>query len=612
MDLGDDITSPDLKRQRLAAADESLNTVRFIGDAAVAAFFSADKDRAREQKREELAQRIADYLGRGDIAKRPTEEVQALKSGKFGVTPFHWEIEFPEVFSRENPGFDAIVGNPPFAGKNNLIGGHKDGYVDWIKSQHEGTHGNSDLVAHFFRRGFVLISNGGTLGLIATNTIAQGDTRTTGLSWIRKNNGYIYSAKRRAKWPGQAAVIVSILWISKGKELSTSILDGIEVPKITSYLFHAGGDESAQILSENIGKVFVGNVVLGPGFTFDDSDTSGEANTIEAYRQLVSENSQNLEVIFPYINGQEINSIPDHSPRRFVINFGSRSETEAEHWPKLLQIVREKVRPKRLQQASIVNPDRWWMFARSAADLYAAISKKTRVIARSLTSTNFQTFTFLPTGFVYDQTIIVCPFDSSGALSIVLSRAHEIWSLLQGGTMKDDPRYNVDDCFKTFPFPFQWESNEILKESGEAYYQFRANLMVCNNEGLTKTYNRFHDPEETSADIQKLRELHAAMDRAVLDAYGWNDIPTDCEFLLDYEEEESEEESSGRRKKKPYRYRWPDEVRDEVLARLLALNAERHAEEVRQAEEEAKLSGGTKKSPRGKKAQREKSADELL
>ena len=99
--------------------------------------------------------------------------------------------------------------------------------------------------------------------------------------------------------------------------------------------------------------------------------------------------------------------------------------------------------------------------------------------------------------------------------------------------------------------------------------------MVKHDEGLTKTYNRFHDRDETDPDIQRLRELHAAMDRAVLDAYGWTDIPTDCKFLLDYE---IDEETLG--KKKPYRYRWPEEVHDEVLARLLDLNQRRYAEEV--------------------------------
>jgi hypothetical protein len=120
-----------------------------------------------------------------------------------------------------------------------------------------------------------------------------------------------------------------------------------------------------------------------------------------------------------------------------------------------------------------------------------------------------------------------------------------------------------------------------LELTGKAFFEFRAAIMIRNNEGLTKTYNRFHDPEEQSGDILKLRELHDAMDRAVLDAYGWTDIPTDCQFLLDYEEDEDDEAEAspsprkGKAKKKPWRYRWPDEVRDEVLARLLALNAER-------------------------------------
>jgi hypothetical protein len=101
--------------------------------------------------------------------------------------------------------------------------------------------------------------------------------------------------------------------------------------------------------------------------------------------------------------------------------------------------------------------------------------------------------------------------------------------------------------------------------------------MVRNDQGLTKTYNRFHDPDETDPDILRLRELHDAMDRAVLDAYGWHDVPTTCDFLLDFEEDEAEPTS----RKKPWRYRWPDEVRDDVLARLLELNAQRAAEEAR-------------------------------
>ena len=143
--------------------------------------------------------------------------------------------------------------------------------------------------------------------------------------------------------------------------------------------------------------------------------------------------------------------------------------------------------------------------------------------------------------------------------------------------MKDDLRYTPSDCFETFPFPDAWDTHPDLERVGRNYYDYRANLMIRHDEGLTKTYNRFHDPDEPEPEIAELRNLHAAMDRAVLDAYGWTDIPTDCEFLLDYE---IDEEDWGTRKK-PYRYRWPDEVRDEVLARLLELNSQRFEAEQR-------------------------------
>ncbi|MCB1134509.1 MAG: hypothetical protein KDN05_25580, partial [Verrucomicrobiae bacterium] len=115
-----------------------------------------------------------------------------------------------------------------------------------------------------------------------------------------------------------------------------------------------------------------------------------------------------------------------------------------------------------------------------------------------------------------------------------------------------------------------------LAEIGEPYYAYRADLMVKNDQGLTDTYNRFHDPNELDPAIVKLRELHDAMDRAVLAAYGWTDLDPRCEFLLDYEDDDDDGAS---RKKKPWRYRWPDALQEEVLARLLDLNHQRAEEE---------------------------------
>ena len=177
----------------------------------------------------------------------------------------------------------------------------------------------------------------------------------------------------------------------------------------------------------------------------------------------------------------------------------------------------------------------------------------------------------------YSHKLAIFPFEQFSPFCVLQSNVHEVWGRFFSSSMKDDINYSPSDCFETFPFPDSWKDYPDFESVGQTYYEFRSALMVRNNEGFTKTYNRFHDRDETDPDIKQLRELHVAMDRAVLDAYGWTDIPTDCKFILDYE---IDEKTWGKKTKKPYRYRWPEEVHDEVLARLLDLNRRRYAEEV--------------------------------
>ena len=176
---------------------------------------------------------------------------------------------------------------------------------------------------------------------------------------------------------------------------------------------------------------------------------------------------------------------------------------------------------------------------------------------------------------VFAHSLVIFTKRSNECFAALQSNLHEAWARFFGSSMKDDLRYTSSDCFETFPFP---ETSPVLAELSERYLQFRAELMLRNNQGLTQTYNRFHDPHDGDSDIRSLRELHAKLDRAVLDAYGWQDLKPTPEFLLDYEDDESE---PSNKRKKPYRLRWPDAERDEVLARLLALNGERAKAEAR-------------------------------
>jgi len=574
-DAGDDVDDRQLGYLWDEARHE-LSQVVFMGDLAVACFFSAAKPRDREARRDAVADAIRD--GRAADHAGWLEELRASQPP---LVPFHWEVELPEVFERERPGFDVIVGNPPFAGGRNLTAAAGKTYSDWLLAAHQGASGGADLVAHFFRRAFDLIRRDGAFGLIATNTIAQGDTRASGLRWICTHGGEIYSARKRLKWPGRAAVIVSVVHVFKGPYDGRRLLDGRPAQRISAYLFHQGGDQDPVRLAANAGRSFQGSIVLGMGFTFDDTDAKGVATPISEMRRLIEQDPANAEVIFPYIGGEEVNTSPTHAHHRYAINFGERSEEQCRaRWPQLMAIVEEKVRPERITKDAAKYPrmvHEWWKFWNARPELHAAIADLDRVLVINCGATPHVAFAFQPADRVFANSLAVFPFDTHAAFCALQSRPHEVWARFFGSSLEDSLRYTPSDCFATFPFPEGWVTDPELEAAGEAYYEHRAKLMITNGEGLTKTYNRFHDPYEQDPGIERLRQLHAAMDRAVLRAYGFSDIPADCEFLLDYEIDEAE----WGRKRKPYRYRWPDELRDEVLARLIALNGERAAQEQR-------------------------------
>lgn len=590
-----------IQEQRHRHIEGRLDHVRLLGDAVIAAFFSADKPRTQEIARKQL----------GVWASRPPEEywgrfqayAAGLRTEPHPVRPFHWQVEFPEVFAHDTPGFDAIVGNPPFAGKNTLINGNRPGYLPWLQTLHEGAHGNADLVAHFFRRAFGLLRQGGCLGLIATNTIGQGDTRESGLRSVIAAGGSILRATRRLRWPGEAAVIVSVVHLMRG-EARAAVLDGRPVRRISAYLVEGDLDSSPAPLAANAGKAFVGMYLLGLGFTFDDEAAAkGKASPVAEMHRLISKDPRNAERIFPYLGGEEVNSDPRHAHRRWCIDFNdfplrreamnkswaamdprdrARCRTRglvpldypdsvAADWPDLLAIVEHLVKPERDAKKGTERHAPWWLHLRSRPGLRAAVVGLDRVLVRALTSANFCTFTYLPSNTLCDQTLIIFADIKISTWAAMSCALHEVWTREFGSSLKEDSRYNVVECFFNFPFPDGTLTRAPIRLA-QAYFEHRAALMIARNEGLTKTYNRFHDPSDRAGDIQRLRELHHAMDVAVLRAYGWEDLADTAAPAFLAEDTEDDHRYQGR-------LFWPAPFRDEVLARLLALNAQRAAEE---------------------------------
>jgi hypothetical protein len=322
--------------------------------------------------------------------------------------------------------------------------------------------------------------------------------------------------------------------------------------------------------------------------------------------RLISQDSRNDECIFPLIGAEEINGHPRHAHHRYVINFGdyplrrepmpktwSRmterdreaclragivpqdySDPVAADWPDLLKIVERLVKPERDHDNRKARRERWWRFGDRQPGLYAAVATLPRVFATGAAAVMHHMIAELPSSMVFSHKMIIFALSTRSSFACLQTTVHELWSRQFGSTFGsvDALTYNPTQVFLTFPFPPHFEALSDLEAVACAYHDHRAALMINCNQGMTKIYNRFHDPDERSDEIVRLRELHAEMDRAVLRAYGWGDLVERA--VPTWLDETNEDDGTYRG-----RLLWPSVFRDEVLARLLALNAERAAAE---------------------------------
>jgi hypothetical protein len=563
------------KRQLLRDADDALAKVRMVGDAVVASFFAGDGATAREAYRTRWAATIANSLSRNEPSAVLTGFVEDLRSGEWPVPCFHWEIEFPEVFLKEARGFDAFVGNPPYAHKNAIVREGGIGYIGFFQTQYPGFHGYSDLGAYFVRRAESLVRAGGCWTLLCTKTIAEGKARDSGLQAAISAGSTIIAARTKIDWPGAASVVVCAPTVFRRPWSRAVELDGETTASISASLT-AEKAWAPLPIAENKSLSSTGFLTYGRGFVLSR----------EAGEQILEREPESRQVVMPLISASDFTDQPEPLPSQWVINFGTRSEAEAARYPGPFKWLENHAKAERLEASRADARDRWWLLVGRAERVYAEASRLgLRRVLANLHVSKHHAFAFVSTCVAPEKNVNVFAFEDFAAFAALQSRVHEVWADRQSSSVREKSsgrRYTTSTCFSTFPFPAKPSALcglAPVELAGSRYYELRQVLMNKGGAGLTNTYNRFHDPDESALDILKLRDLHAAMDRAVLDAYGWTDIQPTCEFLLDYEEDDDPETSGGRRKKKPWRYRWPDDVRDEVLARLLELNAQRAKEQ---------------------------------
>lgn len=500
---------------------------------------------------------------------------------------FHWFLEFPDV-DQQN-GFDCILGNPPYLGGSKLSTHYGYEFLNFIHLYYSPAGGRCDLAAYFLRRDFQIIVETGFTSIITTNSVNQGETRDGGLDYIEKNNGKINFAFKSIKWPGKAAVEVTLVGFTKTTAQLKLIIDGKEVKSINSFLTNNEFLSKPYSLISNRNKAFQGSNIYGKGFIL----------TKEEAFDLINRNSKNKEVIFEYLTGDEINNNPKHSPDRFVINFWNRTEEESKEFKECYELIKSRVKPERDK----VNRERyrsvWWQFGEKCENLYKHTKLLKKVIGLSRVTKYVQPCLLENNGIFSDATVIFSE-SSYSFLAILNSTFHYEWCNFSSSALASTVRYNPSDCITNFPLNKNILSHETLVNAGKSYELHRQGILEGLNMGLTKTYNLFHRKDLSVADVQKeskkdihvceskfediliLRDLHKNINESFLEAYGWSDIQLKHDF---YEIEYLPIGDNVRFSVHP------DSVK-EVLKRLLELNNLIYEEEIKEGlhkEEDVKV-----------------------
>jgi len=356
----------------------------------------------------------------------------------------------------------------------------------------------------------------GTLGLIATNTVAQGDSREVGLDAMVAAGFTITRAIQSRSWPAASANLeYAAVWgtLDEIPADVPRIADDIEVRLISTLLEPSGRAEGNPLrLAENSGIGFQGCIVLGMGFVVE----RGEAE------EWIAADARNADVLFPYLNGEDLNSNPDARASRWAIDFNDRTERDARSYAIPFQRLVERVKDERMKNNRKVYRDYWWQHAEKRPAMRRAITPLSEVLVIALVSKTVMPMR-VPTGQVFSHALGVFASDSYSVQAVLSSNLHQLWAITYGSTLETRVRYTPSDVFETFPLP---PASDRLDSAGRSLDAERRRIMLRRDLGLTKLYNLVNDPAiDGDEDVDRLREIHVEIDCAATAAYGWDDIP---------------------------------------------------------------------------------------
>ena len=424
---------------------------------------------------------------------------------------------------------DAIVGNPPFLGGSRIRSELGDDYAERVFKRFSEIRAQVDFASYWFRLAHETIGETGRVGLVATNSISQGKSRSVSLDYIT-NDGYIHEAVSTQIWSGEAAVYVSIVNWSKQKP-DILYLDDHQVKQINSSLKSSVDVSISNRLLANLNNGFVGMQPNGKGFYITEQQA---LNWIKSA-------PKNQEVLKLSSSATDLADSPLGKPNRWIIDFQDMSIEEISDYKLPFEHLKTTVKPEREQNREAVLREKWWRFKRTNEALRIALSSLSSYL---IIPRHSKWFMFLPAESNWlpaDSTTVIAS-DDFYILGILTSNVHRTWVKAQSSTLGETLRYTHNTCFETFPFP-QTPAPKLIasiRATAQELHDYRSTQMERKQWGITKLYNEyFHEP------TSQLFKLHAQLDKLVLQAYSFKPNDDLLEKLLNLNLELAEKEKNG-------------------------------------------------------------------
>ncbi len=464
------------------------------------------------------------------IARKVAVDRLGLTEATLPLDTLDDNIRCQDALFTEWPKADAIIGNPPFLGGNRIRQELGDEYIERVFDKFPNVKSQVDFCCYWFRLSHENLSKKKRAGLVGTNTISQGNSRSASLDYIIQEGGFVHDAVSTQRWSGDAKVHVSLVnWCYQEPE--EFYLDSTPVKRITASL------KSDISVSEAL------NIKANRNFCFEGAKPNAKNFLIseELVDEWIENDTKNRSVLKLFLDASDLAQTSNGLPGRWIIDFENHTLEEVSVFELPFAHVKKHVKPERESCREQVLREKWWRFKRTHATLRNALEPLDEYFAIPAHS---KWFVFLPCNgnWLPGNSTKVVTSDDYYLLGILTSDAHRTWVRAQSSTLKGDTRYTHKTCFETFPFP-QTPTPAIvqqIRDKAIELHQYRSDQMEQKQWGITKLYNAYFDEPAS-----QLYKLHKQLDALVLQAYNFSPDDDLLEKLLALNLELAEKEKNG-------------------------------------------------------------------